>query len=128
MQNPDRLIDSMMLTDRMRRQIFAYYGKQLGITHSAHYILMLLERGKSPSQKEIADHLEITPAAVTGIVKKLETAGLITRTAGSDSRNNEISLSEEGIRFLAEKRKVFRSIDRINNPNIIVLESCFCIN
>jgi DNA-binding MarR family transcriptional regulator len=71
----------------------------------------LTGRSVFPSQKELAEHLGITPAAVTGALKKLEEDGYIERTSGSDSRYNEIKISDAGKAVVKETEKMFSEID-----------------
>ena len=64
------------------------------------------------SQKELALHLEITPAAVTGILQKLELDGYIERTLGEDNRFNEIKITEKGKTIVDKTRVIFSDIDK----------------
>ena len=62
---------------------------------------------KLPSQKELADYLDITPAAVTGALKKIEQDGYVERTLGQDNRYNELKITEKGRALVAKTRKLF---------------------
>ena len=87
----------------------------LGLHHSQHRMLMHLAKreGELPSQKELAEHLGISPAAVTPTLKKLEKEGYISRTiTDEDNRRNEIRITEEGIAKVVESRGIFESADR----------------
>lgn len=85
---------------------------RIGIHRTQHIILMhLAGRGVTPSQKEIADHLGITPAAVTGALQKLESDGYITRSIGNDNRYNEITLTDMGRKVVSETKLLFSDID-----------------
>ena len=67
-----------------------------------------------PSQKELADHFKISPAAVATTLKKLEADGYIERTKsldGKDSRINEISITEQGKKVAEDAEKYFRYVD-----------------
>ena len=102
----------MMHTDRMHRTLLDECAKSIGLHRTAHMILMCLARmDKSPSQKELAEKHDITPAAVTGILKSLECDGYIERHAGQDTRYNEISITEKGREVVAHSREFFRSVD-----------------
>ncbi len=80
---------------------------------TAHRTLMhLAKSGHLTSQKELAEHLEITPAAVTGVLQRLEADGYIKRTLGSDNRYNEISITEKGIETVEISKGAFREVDR----------------
>ena len=87
----------------------------LGIHHSQHRMLMTLARRQedTPSQKELAQRLGISAAAVTATLKKLEKEEYITRSmTDEDNRRNEIRITEKGIAKLLEGRAIFESSDR----------------
>lgn len=84
-----------------------------GLHTTHHRVLMhLAKKGNLLSQKELALHLEITPAAVTGILQKLELDGYIERTLGEDNRFNEIKLTESGKAIIDKTRVIFSDIDK----------------
>ncbi len=66
-----------------------------------------------PSQKEIAEHFDISPAAVAVTLKKLEAEGYIERTRGADgdTRQNTISITEKGRREITDTREFFDYVD-----------------
>ena len=72
----------------------------------------LSRKGNVLSQKELAVHLEITPAAVTGILQKLELDGYIERNLGEDNRFNEIKITETGKAIVDKTRMIFSGIDK----------------
>lgn len=86
---------------------------RMGIHHSQHRMLMHLSRYEHiPSQRELADALGISPAAVTTTLQRLEKAGLITRCmTDEDNRRNEIRITEEGRRRVSESRAIFDTVD-----------------
>ncbi len=108
----EEAIRAMMHTDRMHRHMIDEEMGSIGIHRTAHMMLMHLARNeKIPSQREMAEHFGITPAAVTGTLQNLERGGYITRNAGKDNRYNEISITEEGREVVARSREIFRRID-----------------
>ena len=67
----------------------------------------------TPSQRELAERLGISAAAVTATLKKLEKEGYITRSAtDEDNRKNEIRITDKGISKLLDGRTIFESSDR----------------
>ena len=103
----------MIRTDRMHKCMIDNRVRDIGIHRTQHRILMHLARhGKLPSQKELAERLDITPAAVTGALKKIEQDGYIERTLGHDTRFNEIKITEKGKAMVALTREMFSSADR----------------
>ena len=71
----------------------------------------LARREHLPSQKELAAHLDITPAAVTGALKKIERDGYIERTLGQDNRFNELRITEKGRDLVKLTRRLFSEAD-----------------
>ena len=92
-----RAIEMMIKTDHMHKFLIDSRVRSLGIHRTQHRILMHLARHeKLPSQKELAEHLDVTPAAVTGALKKIEKDGYVERNLGHDNRFNELRITEKG--------------------------------
>lgn len=108
-------IFALITTDKMHRKAFEKWATDAGMHLSQHRILMYLSRCENiPSQKDIATHFEISPAAVAGTLKKLEADGYIARgkcSERADSRYNEIKITERGREATMQSRKYFRHID-----------------
>ena len=69
-------INMMIKTNHMHKSLIDSRVKSLGVHRTQHRILMhLAKQDRLPSQKELAEHLDITPAAVTGALKKIEKDG-----------------------------------------------------
>ena len=72
----------------------------LGLTVAQFFILRCLSRETGQTQKELADHLEITSPSLTAMLKPLEEKGLIRReTDLRDARAKLIYLTEQGKSF-----------------------------
>ena len=86
-----------------------------GIHRGQHRMLMYLSKCEtSPSQKDLAKHFEISPAAVAVSLKKLESEGYITRekcSERSDSRFNEIKITELGRAVVSQSCQYFRHVN-----------------
>lgn len=86
--------------------------QSIGIHRTQHRILMYLaKKGNLPSQKLLAEHLEITSAAVTGALQKLEADGYIERCVGTDNRFNEIKITARGREIVERTKLLFARID-----------------
>ena len=106
-------VDMMIRTDRMHKSLIDYRAKEIGLHRTQHRILMILSRlGELPSQKELADRLDITPAAVTCALKGMEEGGYIERTLGQDTRYNELHITEKGKALVKKTRELFSKTDR----------------
>ena len=102
-----------MRTDRMHRAAIEARVKQLGIHRSQHIVLMYLSKRKTPpTQAEIAKDFEISPAAVTTTLKKLEASELVKRTVkDGNCRANDIEITEKGREIVSESEKIFKEVD-----------------
>ena len=64
----------------LHRSVFESNVASLGIHQSQHHLLFhIAKSGETPSQKEIAEHFKISPAAVAVSLKKLESGGFIEK-------------------------------------------------
>ena len=107
-----RLASLMLHTNRMHRLLIDEKVKNSGFKRTSLITLLILSKeNKIDSQKLIADKLDITPAAVTGILKKLESDGYITRSLGNDNRFNEIEITELGRKTVEVYKEMFNSTD-----------------
>lgn len=106
-------IRMMITTDRMHKRLFDTKLCDIGIHRSAHIILINIHKnGGIASQKQLAELVGITPAAVTGALKTLEKKGYITRRLGRDSRYNEVDITESGKALLASAKSMFTEVDK----------------
>ena len=105
-------IDALIRTMRLHHRIVEKRIEGLGVHHSQHRMLMRLSGlGKSASQKDIAEAMDVSPACVARTLKQLSAAGLVERAEGADGRCNEVSLRPEGRRVVEDSLAVFRGID-----------------
>ena len=111
-------IRTVGLLIRTMRRHHAHMERHIGalqIHHSQHRMLMHLARraGNLPSQKELAEAMGISPAAVTTTLKRLEKEGYISRAiTDEDNRRNEIRITDKGLSKVAESRVIFESVDK----------------
>jgi len=105
-------VNIMIQTDRMHKHLLDTNVSKIGLHRTQHRILMHLSRdGMLPSQKELADRLDITPAAVTIALKKVENAGYVERSLGHDTRYNELKITEKGRVLVNRTRELFFEAD-----------------
>lgn len=84
-----------------------------GVYRSQHQMLMSLGRNPDCSQMELAQFLDITPAAVTTTIKKLEKGGYITRlVCEEDNRVNKISITEKGQEVIEQSIRIFSEVEK----------------
>ena len=105
-------VNIMIKTERMHKHLFDHTVMDIGIHRTQHRILMYIARNKKlGSQKVLADHIGITPAAITGAIKKLEADGYVRRMQGSDNRYREVELTESGRAIVEKTKELFFNID-----------------
>lgn len=105
-------IDMMIKTDHMHRALIDSKVGSLGVHRTQHRILMHLAKHDClPSQKELAEHLNVTPAAVTGALKKIEKDGFVEKTLGHDNRFNELRITDKGREIVKLTKKLFSEAD-----------------
>lgn len=105
-------VNIMIKTDRMHKQLLDNTVNAIGIHRTQHRILMHIARNnRLISQKSLAEHIGITPAAITGALKKLEKDGYIIRKQGTDNRFREVEITDAGKRVVSETREMFTKAD-----------------
>lgn len=105
-------VETMIKISKLHRNMIDLRVKELGIHQTQHRILMHLARDAVlPSQKELADRLDITPAAVTVALRKIEQDGYVARALGHDARYNELKITEKGRDLVNRTRELFSAAD-----------------
>lgn len=115
-----------MKINRLHRSAVEKRMSNCEIHRSQHMLLMFLHRcEKTPTQREIADRFEISPAAVATSLKKLEADGYITRqTNESDVRQNMISITDKGRKVVEFSKSTFDELDRMTYDSLTEQELC----
>ena len=94
------IIHKFIQTNRLHRRIIERYGDRVELNCAAHRMLYFISKDENlPSQRELAERLKISPAAVATTLKKLETDGYVERSRahdGCDCRAKEIALTDKG--------------------------------
>ena len=111
---PRQAIHLLIQTNLTHKRIIEKRTTITELHRSQHRMLMHISKFDNiPSQKEIAKHFDISPAAVAVTLKKLEADGYIERTRGSDgdTRQNAISITEKGRREINDTREFFDYVD-----------------
>ena len=110
-----RTIHAFISADILHRRVIEGWATAAGMHRSQHRMLMHLAKCEStPSQKDLAKHFDISPAAVAVTLKKLESDGYIERgkcAERADSRFNEIRITDRGRHATLQSRKYFQHVD-----------------
>ena len=111
-----KTVHAFIMADILHRRSIESWANDAGMHRSQHRMLMYLTKCESiPSQKDLAKHFDISPAAVAVTLKKLESDGYIERgkcSERSDSRFNEIRITDRGRDAALQSRKYFQHVDR----------------
>ena len=113
--SPDhfQIVMSFLRTDRFHRCAAESQEKKLGIHRSQHMMLMHLAHCQEPpTQAELAKAFEISPAAVTVTLQKLEKAGFVTRRAiDGNNRAKYIAITPAGMDIVRRSWELYKALD-----------------
>ncbi len=108
-----RLMGMVFCLTRAHRRVVEKCFSGLDIHHSQHRLLMQLARsGQIPSQRELAKDLDVSPASLAVMLKRLAAAGYIEKTGSEeDSRRNRISITPAGREIVSKSCVYFDEIE-----------------
>jgi MarR family transcriptional regulator, organic hydroperoxide resistance regulator len=92
------------------RSVIALYRpvlQPLGLTHPQYLVMLALWERSPRTVRDIGDALALEPATLSPLLKRLEVAGLVTRTRKvADERSLDVELTSAGRELRAEAVKV----------------------
>ena len=110
---PERAFRSLVRTIGLIERVMQPYFARFGISGSQWAVLRTLERAGTEGHDEglrvtdLSERLLIRPPSVTGVVDRLERAGLVVRdTASNDLRVKRVRLTARGRRLVEQVRAV----------------------
>ena len=108
-------IQLMVYTDRLHKSALEQMVSKKGLHRSQQMVLIFLLSHQAPiSQAEIANHFQISPAAIAVTLKKLDAGGWIDRKpCPGNARMNEITLSKKSLDVVEEASLALRELDEI---------------
>ena len=87
--------------------LYTPYFKPLGITYTQYLVFMVLWEEDGLTVSELCDRLLLDSGTVTPLLKKMESAGYLTRTRSrEDERVVIVSLTEKGYALRDEVAKI----------------------
>lgn len=108
------LIHSLLWASRIHRSMIEERVKKIGVHSSQHRMLRIIASDKDICQKDIAQRLNISSAAVAVTLGKLEAAGLIERSQFfEDARKNHIRVTDKAAEILQRTSDKFAEADDI---------------
>lgn len=100
-------------TDQMLRRCLERRVKSTGVYSSQHRILMHLNVKPNSTQAELAERLEVSPAAIAVSVKKLEKGGYIIRKPDvSDCRALQVIITQKGRHVIEQSISIFQTQEK----------------
>lgn len=104
-QAPQLAVEVRLASVHLQRRLRAELPPE-HVTSGQFSVLTLLDREKSCTPREIADHEMVQPPSMTRTIGLLEQAGLVERSEHpTDGRQVLISLTDQGRETLAETRR-----------------------
>jgi DNA-binding MarR family transcriptional regulator len=92
------------------RSVIALYRpvlQPLGLTHPQYLVMLALWERSPRTVRDIGDALALEPATLSPLLKRLEAAGLVTRTRkAADERSLDVELTAAGRELRTEALKV----------------------
>ncbi len=98
-----RALESLLCFDlyAASRAVTAFYRPkltELGLTYPQYLVLVSLRPGEAVTVSQIARELSLEHGTLSPLLRRMETAGLLTRTrSGQDERRVEVALTEHGV-------------------------------
>jgi DNA-binding MarR family transcriptional regulator len=106
-----QLCFALYSTGLAMNKVYRKLLKPLGITYPQYLVMMVLWEDESLSVSEIGERLFLDSATLTPLLKRLETAGLVTRLRSrDDERHVVVSLTARGKGMRAKAGKVQESL------------------
>jgi MarR family transcriptional regulator, organic hydroperoxide resistance regulator len=88
-------------------------GTTLGLTVPQRMALLLLGRNAGLRASELASLLHLDPGTISGIIRRLEAAGMLTRAGDAkDGRRQRLALTARGRRSNARRAGTFQAAVR----------------
>lgn len=111
----EQVFHTLIQVSHMHRRAVENEAEKLKLHHSQHMMLVyLVKSDEPPAQKDIANALEISPAAVAVTLSKLESEGYIKREASDgDGRRNRVFITDKGRDVLRQSRIRFSAVDAL---------------
>lgn len=93
----DQLCFSLYSANRAMNKMYRTLLDPLGLTYPQYLVMMVLWQGDQVTVTDIGTRLMLDSATLTPLLKRLEAAGLVTRTrASQDERQVLIALTSAG--------------------------------
>ena len=123
------IIRQILWLSRKHFQLNTAQLEETGIGSGQIPVLLELNRWGELNQRELAERTHVTPATMSGTLKRMEKNGFIIRTADeNDARISRVRLTEEGKEQCKIARGIFdqtcrRMLDCLDDDSLSQLQS-----
>ena len=102
------IVRQIIWLSRRHFQLNSAHLEETGLGSGQIPVLLELERHGELNQRELAERTRVTPATMSGTLKRMEKNGLILRTADeNDARISRVRLTEAGLAQCEKARSIF---------------------
>ena len=104
----------LFLVSKAQFHLASHIFEQMGLFRGQPPVLFQLGLHEGITQVELAEILEVTPATMTNILRRMQTSGLITRVRDTaDARISHVFLTAEGRLALDRAHQMTQQMDGI---------------
>ena len=109
---------ALAIASRSVNAVYRPLLEPLGLTHPQYLVLLALWDRSPQSVRELSQELQLEPATLSPLLKRLETTGLVSRQRSTSyERVLDISLTDAGRAFRAEAESIPPQVlDRLGVP------------
>jgi DNA-binding MarR family transcriptional regulator len=115
-RRPDKVLEFMRVLwalDHAMQERSKAMGAQLGITSPQRLALRLIDQQPGITSGEVAELLHLDPSTLTGVLQRLETNGMLTRSRDkADGRKARLTITSQGSGLLGQHEHTVESIVR----------------
>lgn len=114
----DQVCFALAIASRSVNSVYRPLLEPLGLTHPQYLALLALWERSPQSVRELGEELQLEPATLSPLLKRLESAGLVSRQRSTtDERVLDITLTDAGRALRSEAERIPpRVIERLAMP------------
>jgi MarR family transcriptional regulator, organic hydroperoxide resistance regulator len=120
-KNPEEIKPGMLLANigRLHSKRADKYMDRFGLYRGQAILLKILKEKDGLTHSEIAEKLEISPAAATKVIKRMETLNYVRRQSDpADERVSRVFIQEEGTAVVQQIESAFEQMDKVLLSNL----------
>ncbi|MBY6678370.1 MarR family transcriptional regulator [Rhodococcus sp. BP-332] len=119
---------ALAVTNRAVLSVYRPILEPLGLTHPQYLVMLALWERAPMSAGEIASALQLEPASLTPLLKRLDADGLLTRRrSDTDERRLVIDLTDEGRKLRGSAESIPGTVIESLGVDVSVLEQLHAV-